>query len=77
MKVNWYSYHVKPILDVEELGGIVVASKGKLYHTQLYNKQTNDCFYEGDGYCIQFNLSDPTIDGWCYWNDLYPTKSTI
>ena len=77
MNVNWYSYHIKPILNVNEMGGIVVASKGKLYHTQLYNSQTNDCLYESEGEYLTINLSDPTIDGWCYWKDLYPTKTAI
>lgn len=76
MNVNWYSYHVKPILDINEMGGIVIASKGKFYHAKLYSKQTNECVCEGEEF-TQFNLSDPTVDGWCYWKDLYPTRTTI
>ena len=77
MNVNQYSYHVKPILNVEEMDGIVIASKGKLYHANLYSSQANECICQEGDECIQFNLSDPIVDGWCYMKDLYPTKTTI
>ena len=75
MNVNWYSYHVKPILDFNEMGGIIIARDGELLNTYQYDKDTNEVLTRETGELI--SLSDPTVDGWCYVNDLYPKKTVI
>lgn len=75
MNVNWYSYHVKPILDFDEMGGIVIAMEGSLYTTYIYDKETNECW--SDDYPGPISLADPKVDGWCYVRDLYPKRTVI
>ena len=75
MKVNWYSNHVIPILDVEEMGGIVVAMDNKIYTTEGYNKEDNTCYSEKFGGAIC--LSDARVKGWCYTKYLYPSETVI
>lgn len=70
MNVEWYSYHVKPILDFNERGGILVAMNGSIYTTYDYDKETNECLSED--YCGPISLSDPRVDGWCFVKDIYP-----
>lgn len=75
--MNWYSNHVIPILDFDEMGGIVIAMEGTLYPTYSYDKETNTCRSEEYGEPIRISLADPRIDGWCYMKDLYPKNTKI
>ena len=75
MRVNWYSYHVKPILDFHEMGGILIAMEGSIYTAYSYDKDTNECWAEN--YSGPISLSSPKVDGWCYVNEIYPRGNAI
>ena len=75
MNVNWYSNHVIPILDVEEMGGIMVAMDDRIYTTEGYNKEDNTCYCKEYGGAIC--LSSARVKGWCYVKDVYPRETVI
>jgi hypothetical protein len=75
MNVNWYSNHVKPILDFNEMGGILIAMDGDIYTTYSYDKETNECWSES--YSEPISLSSPRVKGWCYVKDVYPRETVI